>query len=461
MISIFDLFSIGVGPSSSHTVGPMRAANRFLNALMEKKSLFNCTAIKIEIHGSLAYTGKGHSTDRAILMGLLGELPETVDPDSIDERYNDIVDEKTILLNGTSRMKFNFKKDFIFNKKTLLPYHTNGMHFTAYDEDKKILQDDIYYSIGGGFVVHEKDDLSDNLVDKKLVPYNFSNAKQLFDLCKKNQLTIAQLIYQNEIALRNEEDVRKGILNIANVMRECIKKGCNTEGILPGGLNVKRRAPLLRKRLLAKGKPTSHKEMLALDWLNMFAIAVNEENAACSRVVTAPTNGAAGIIPAIMYYYECFYADVSDNDIIDFLLTASAIATLYKKGASISAAEVGCQGEVGVASSMAAGAFAAVLGGNLMQVENAAEIAMEHSLGLTCDPIGGLVQIPCIERNAIGAVKAINAARLALMETGLDKRVTLDKVIESMKQTGHDMSDMYKETSKGGLAKIRVNVIEC
>lgn len=458
MISIFEMFTIGVGPSSSHTVGPMRAAYRFINSV---KNLAVVHALKVEIFGSLAHTGVGHGTDKAIIMGLLGEQPETVDPDTINTRFDDLKQNKTLALNGEHTIAFDFKQDFVFNLVDRLPYHTNGMRFTAFDAEGHTLQTDCYYSIGGGFVVHESEALEDNLVARSEVPYPFNSADELFAQCNKHTLTIAEVMYQNEVALRSESEVREGILAIAEAMRRSVEKGLKTRGILPGGLEVKRRAPHLYDKLSEHDKPANYKDIESLDWLSMFAIAVNEENAAGSRVVTAPTNGAAGVIPAVLYYYETFYPNVSEQKSIDFLLTSAAIAALYKKGASISAAEVGCQGEVGVATSMAAGALTAVLGGDLLQVENAAEIAMEHSLGLTCDPIAGLVQIPCIERNAVGATKAVNISRLAMMETGRDKKVSLDKVIDTMKRTGKDMTDMYKETSKGGLAKIRVNVIEC
>ncbi|PIQ43921.1 MAG: L-serine ammonia-lyase [Gammaproteobacteria bacterium CG11_big_fil_rev_8_21_14_0_20_46_22] len=458
MISIFEMFTIGVGPSSSHTVGPMRAAYRFINSV---KNLAAVHALKVEIFGSLAHTGVGHGTDKAIIMGLLGEQPETIDPDSINACFETLKHDKTLLLNGKHSIDFDFDKEFIFNLVDRLPYHTNGMRFTAFDEKGHTLQTDCYYSIGGGFVVHESETLEDNLVAPSEVPYPFNSADELFVQCNQHTLTIAEVMYQNEVALRSESEVREGILAIAEAMRRSVEKGLKTRGTLPGGLEVKRRAPHLYDKLSEHDKPANYKDIESLDWLSMFAIAVNEENAAGSRVVTAPTNGAAGVIPAVLYYYETFYPNVTEQKSIDFLLTSAAIAALYKKGASISAAEVGCQGEVGVATSMAAGALTAVLGGDLLQVENAAEIAMEHSLGLTCDPIAGLVQIPCIERNAVGATKAVNISRLAMMETGRDKKVSLDKVIDTMKRTGKDMTDMYKETSKGGLAKIRVNVIEC
>ncbi len=462
MISIFDLFSIGVGPSSSHTVGPMRAGCAFVKNLKEKKCLEQVKKIKVEIFGSLAHTGHGHATDKAILMGLEGNLPESIDPSFIIPRFDAILKTHEIKLNGEHAVEFNFEKEFIFNKEDLLPRHTNGMRFSAYETEKVLFQEE-YYSIGGGFIItgHENLD-SQHTGAAENIPYPFDTAEQLLNQCRKNNKTIAEIMFANEISVRTPEEVRERILKIMSIMFESIERGCKTEGILPGGINVQRRAPILTKKLLAHGPiPNSYEQTDSIDWLNVYAIAVNEENAAGGRVVTAPTNGAAGIIPAVLNYYKTFYQAATEEKLIEFMLTAAAIAVLYKKGASISAAEVGCQGEVGVASSMAAGALAAVLGGTMMQVASAAEIAMEHNLGLTCDPVAGLVQIPCIERNAIGSVKAVNVARLALMESGENKKISLDKVIETMLRTGHDMSHMYKETSLGGLAKIKVNVIEC
>lgn len=462
MISIFDLFSIGVGPSSSHTVGPMRAACAFAKNLSSQNLLTNTQKVTVELFGSLAHTGKGHATDKAILLGLEGNLPENVDPTFIIPRFEAILSEKSLNLNNQQKIHFDFANEFIFNLKDLLPRHTNGMRFTAYDQNNLVLLQEDYYSIGGGFIITGAENLDSTHTGGENVPYPFDTAEQLLQLCKKHNKTIAEIMFANEISVRTPEEVRARILKIISIMLACIEHGCKTEGVLPGGLEVQRRAPILTKKLLERGKmPTSHEQTDSIDWLNVFAIAVNEENAAGGRVVTAPTNGAAGIIPAVLNYYKTFYKDASEEKLIEYMLTAAAIAVLYKKGASISAAEVGCQGEVGVASSMAAAALAAVLGGTMIQVASAAEIAMEHNLGLTCDPIAGLVQIPCIERNAIGAVKAVNVARLALMESGEHKKVSLDKVIETMKRTGHDMSHMYKETSLGGLAKIKVNVIEC
>ncbi len=456
IISIFDLFSIGIGPSSSHTVGPMKAANVFIESLQQP--VFSQIArIQIELFGSLAYTGKGHGTDKAILMGLEGNLPDTINPDLIQPRATKIIEEKHIQLKGLHAIPFDYASDFIYNFKDLLPFHTNGMRFTIYDKHAKSISSKVYYSIGGGFILDEKQASHPHASDTSALPYPFASAKTLLTLCEDNHFTIKDLMLANESSLRPTAEVHERLLHIAEVMRECIDKGCTSSGILPGGLHLKRRAPDVYQKLIQKGKPTSYEWMNSMEWLNLYAIAVNEENAAGGRVVTAPTNGASGIIPAVLHYYLTFYPQAKKEDAIDFLLAAGAIAILYKKNASISGAEVGCQGEVGVACSMAAGALTAMLGGSLYQIENAAEIAMEHHLGLTCDPINGLVQIPCIERNAMGAVKAVNAAHLALLGNG-QHYVSLDKVIATMKQTGKDMMSIYKETSQGGLA---ANLPEC
>lgn len=457
MISVFNLFSIGIGPSSSHTVGPMKAANAFVQHLKNPAQLMQAQHIKIELFGSLAFTGKGHGTDNAILLGLEGNAPDTVNPDEIKPRAKTIIEERSLRLAGEHPIPFDFLTDFIFNFKDLLPAHTNGMRFTAYDAQQNEICSRIYYSIGGGFILDEAQASQLSVVETDDCPYPFSSAKTLLELCEKNQLTIKDLMLANETHLRPEAEVKQRLLHIAHIMRECIDKGCHRPGILPGGLNVKRRAADLYQKLMAKGKPQTYEHMDGMEWLNLYAIAVNEENAAGSRIVTAPTNGAAGIIPAVLHYYLSFYPQTNPDAAIDFLLTAAAIGILYKKNASISGAEVGCQGEVGVACSMAAGALTAVLGGSLYQIENAAEIAMEHHLGMTCDPMNGLVQIPCIERNAMGAVKAVNATRLALLGDG-QHYVSLDKVIATMKQTGKDMMSIYKETSQGGLA---ANLPEC
>lgn len=447
-LSIFNLFSIGIGPSSSHTVGPMKAAREFSSILDTRTQ-----RIQIELFGSLAYTGKGHGTDNAILLGLEGNAPDTVNPDIIQPRAQEIITQKQICLPNNHYLPFHYETDLIYNFKELLPLHTNGMRFTAYDMNKNTLISRIFYSIGGGFIIDEHPVLQNN----NQIPYLFSTTKELLKHCEQQQLNIKSIMLANESALRSEDEVITQLYKISDTMRACIIKGCNTPGILPGGLQIKRRAPELLEKIKRKGKPASYEYTDSMSWLNLYAIAVNEENAAGSRVVTAPTNGAAGLVPAVLHYYLDFYPEAKPEHAIDFLLTAGAIAILYKKGASISGAEVGCQGEVGVACSMAAAALTAVLGGTIYQVENAAEIAMEHHLGMTCDPINGLVQIPCIERNAMGAVKAVNAARLALLGDG-QHFIHLDKVIATMKQTGKDMMSIYKETSLGGLA---ANIPEC
>jgi L-serine dehydratase len=452
-ISIFDLFSIGIGPSSSHTVGPMKAANEFIKNQQKLKSI---SRITIELFGSLAFTGKGHGTDCAILLGLEGNAPDTVPPEIIHPRSQEIIQQHSINLAKQHLVFFNYETDLIFNYQTKLPFHTNGMRFTAYDK-QQIIATDIYYSIGGGFILSEEQTTHPQTINNYTVPYPFVNTQELLSLCEEKNLQIKDIMWLNETSLHSEVEVKARLMKIAEVMRESIDRGCHTAGILPGGLKIKRRAAELYEKLMQKGRPGSHEHTDSMSWLNLYAIAVNEENAAGSRVVTAPTNGAAGVIPAVLHYYLDFYPDTKPEDAIDFLLTAGAFAILYKKGASISGAEVGCQGEVGVACSMAAGALTALLGGSIHQVENAAEIAMEHHLGMTCDPIGGLVQIPCIERNAMGAVKATNAARLALLGDG-KHFVSLDKVIATMKQTGKDMMTIYKETSLGGLA---ANIPEC
>lgn len=455
-ISVFNLFSIGIGPSSSHTVGPMKAANRFVNTLSTQEVLSKVSRVQIELFGSLAFTGIGHGTDKAILLGLEGETPDAVNPEIIAPRAKEIIEKGTLFILKHHSIHFNYQSDCQFNFKDLLPRHTNGMRFSAFTAENKLIITQIYYSIGGGFILDENETNQVNLVEDA-APFPFSHAKTLLEHCAANQLTIAEVMLANEKSMRPQAEIEERLFLIAQIMRECIDKGCRTSGILPGGLNVKRRAPLLYQKLQTKGKPNSYAETDSMEWLNLFAIAVNEENAAGGRVVTAPTNGAAGIIPAVLHYYLTFYPQAEKKDVLTFLLTAGAIAILYKKGASISGAEVGCQGEVGVACSMAAAALTAVLGGNIYQIENAAEIAMEHHLGLTCDPMKGLVQIPCIERNAMGAVKAVNAARLALLGDG-EHCVSLDKVIATMKQTGKDMMTIYKETSLGGLA---ANLPEC
>lgn len=452
-ISVFDLFSIGIGPSSSHTVGPMKAAREFVLSLEHHHAIQTTHHVRIELFGSLAFTGKGHGTDYAILLGLEGYAPDSIDPDLIPLRFHAICSEQMLLLAGKKAIPFHYEKDLLFHLNETLPKHTNGMRFTALNQAGEMIHSEIYYSIGGGFIITDKH------TPKKTfsLPYSFNTPKELLTLTEQHQCSIRDIMLANESHLHGEENVKKRLFQIATIMRECIDKGCHSPGILPGGLNIKRRAPELFQKLQQKGRPASHEYTDSMSWLNLYAIAVNEENAAGSRIVTAPTNGAAGVLPAVLHYYLDFYPNAKKEDTIDFLLTAGAIALLYKKGASISGAEVGCQGEVGVACSMAAAAITAVLGGNAYQIENAAEIAMEHHLGMTCDPIGGLVQIPCIERNAMGAVKAVNASRLALLGDG-SHYVSLDKVIATMKQTGKDMMTIYKETSLGGLA---ANIPEC
>lgn len=453
-ISTFEIFKIGVGPSSSHTVGPMKAANDFIQRLGTQ--LPQVKKIVTDLYGSLALTGIGHATDKAVIMGLLGEKPDTIEASTIEQRVQNIIAGQQLSLNQTHPIYFNYSEHLLFHNKEVLPKHVNGMRFSAYAADQQLVLSQIYYSVGGGFIVTDEEFGSGASPHTTPIPYPFETARELLNLCKTHQLSIAQLMLENEKSWRSEAEIRAGLLNIATVMSECIKRGCETTGFLPGGLNVPRRASRLYQKLLQKHE-TSNEPKEIMTWINVFAMAVNEENAAGGRVVTAPTNGAAGIIPAVLEYYKVFCPNANEQGILDFLLTAAAIAILYKLRASISGAEVGCQGEVGVACSMAAGALTAALGGTLEQIENAAEIGMEHNLGLPCDPVNGLVQIPCIERNAMGSVKAVNAAYLALAESG-EHKVTLDAVIATMNQIGKDMSSIYKETSLGGLA---VNITEC
>lgn len=457
-ISVFDLFSIGIGPSSSHTVGPMLAANAFLQLLIDEGVFDQVVRVKIELYGSLALTGKGHGTDKAILNGLEGAKPDTVVPETMVPRMHEILSHQKLRLNNVHDIAFNQSQDFLFLQKELLPKHSNGMRFTAYDVDNNTLAAQVYYSIGGGFITTEE--AFDSCGEERAsIPYPFSTADELLRLAHENHLSIAELMMANELTWRDEESIHQGILEIAKVMDDCIYNGCHSSSdVLPGGLMLKRRAPALYQKLnsnLGVHSVLEHADLM--NQLNLFAMAVNEENAAGGRIVTAPTNGAAGIIPAVLKYFQIAHHKNAKEDIYTYFLTAAAIGILYKRGASISGAEVGCQGEVGVASSMAAAALTAVLGGSIEQIENAAEIAMEHHLGMTCDPVLGLVQIPCIERNAMGTVKAVNASRLALIGDGTHF-ISLDKVIKTMLQTGLDMQSIYKETSKGGLA---VNIIEC
>ena len=457
MISVFDIFSIGIGPSSSHTVGPMRAALLFARRLEALGLLSRVTGIKVELYGSLGATGRGHGSDKAVVLGLLGETPEAVEPDEVDGKLEPV--RTTGILNLLQRrsVSFSLNADLVFHKKQRMPLHVNGMSFRALGGEGKTLVEKTYYSVGGGFVVDTDEQGEPVLREDASVslPYPFRTATELLDLCDRYNLSISALMLENEKRLRTEQDIRSGLLDIWKVMQECVVRGCRTSGILPGGLKVRRRAAALKEKLTQRQDTAGAFE--AMDWVNLYALAVNEENAAGGRVVTAPTNGAAGIIPAVLHYYHRFCAGADDDGVVRFLLTAAAIGILYKLNASISGAEVGCQGEVGSACSMAAGALTEVLGGAPAQVEQAAEIAMEHNLGLTCDPVGGLVQIPCIERNAIASVKAINAARMALLADG-QHYVSLDKVIKTMRETGADMKMKYKETARGGLA---VNVIEC
>lgn len=457
-ISVFDIFKIGIGPSSSHTVGPMRAAMTFVRELEQQGVIDQVKRLRVELFGSLAATGKGHGTDKAVLLGLEGESPDLVDPAIIPQRLATIRNTGAVRLLQRYPLQFNEKADLLFQRKAL-PYHANGMRFTVFDATgTELLQTD-YYSVGGGFVVTDAAAAADRLTnDDTRLPYPFKTGATLLRLCATHHKPISTLMMNNERAWLSEEQIRKGLLNIWQVMQACVERGLHQEGVMPGGMKVKRRAANLYRQLTGEVPPqTPGVPVGTLDWVNLFALAVSEENASGGLVVTAPTNGAAGIIPAVLHYYWRFCEGANEEGVIRFLLTAAAIAILYKENASLSGAEVGCQGEVGVACSMAAGALAEVLGGTPEQVENAAEIGMEHNLGLTCDPVGGLVQVPCIERNAMGAVKAINAARIALRGDGTHF-VSLDKVIKTMRETGADMKTKYKETSRGGLA---VNLIEC
>jgi L-serine dehydratase len=481
--SLFELFKIGIGPSSSHTVGPMRAALRFSRKLASTGLLPRTARLNVDLYGSLALTGIGHGTDRAILLGLLGEAPDTVDPAAVEASIAAIRSTGQLALAGSVTIPFTDAENLHFRRNQMYPdpavvSHPNGMRFTAFDLDGALLADEVFYSIGGGFIVSEAERTAESLTSARTVPYPFRSSADLLSTAKQHNLTIANLLLANEVALLNdptitinrpqpaagslkqqtaEEKIRASILALWQTMQQCTQRGIEIEGILPGGLNVRRRAPRLAHRLETEG---SKDPLAPMDWVTVYAMAVNEENAAGGRVVTAPTNGAAGVIPAIAHYYMRFIessADEKEEGLIRYFLTAAAIGILYKENASISGAEVGCQGEVGVACSMAAGGLVAALNGTNAQIEHAAEIAMEHNLGMTCDPIGGLVQIPCIERNGMGAVKAINASRLAMHETG-DHKLSLDQIIATMYQTGLDMQSRYKETSLAGLA---LNIIEC
>ncbi|WP_369193619.1 L-serine ammonia-lyase [Streptomyces djakartensis] len=453
-ISVFDLFSIGIGPSSSHTVGPMRAAGLFVRRLRNEELLGSVTSVRAELYGSLGATGHGHGTPKAVLLGLAGDSPRTVDVETADERVETIRTGGRLNLLGEHEIAFSFDDDMVLHRRKALPYHANGMTLWAYDASGAELLTKTYYSVGGGFVVDEDAVGADRIkLDDTVLKYPFRTGDELLRLTEETGLSISALMLENERAWRSEEEIREGLLEIWRVMQACVARGMSREGILPGGLKVRRRAANTARKLRSEGDP----QALAMEWITLYAMAVNEENAAGGRVVTAPTNGAAGIIPAVLHYYMNFVPGADEEGVVRFLLAAGAIGMLFKENASISGAEVGCQGEVGSACSMAAGALAEVLGGSPEQVENAAEIGMEHNLGLTCDPVGGLVQIPCIERNGMAAVKAVTAARMAMRGDGSHK-VSLDKVIKTMKDTGADMSVKYKETARGGLA---VNIIEC
>ncbi len=458
-ISVFDLFKIGIGPSSSHTVGPMRAAGKFVQVLQQRQQLSQVATVRVTLYGSLGATGIGHGSDKAILLGLEGEYPESIDTTQIESRLAQIKSSQVLTLLGEHAIHFDYEQDFVLLGKKNLDYHSNGMQLSALDAQGAELFSNTYYSIGGGFVVEEADAQQDHLhaSDDTQLPYAFKNMQQLLDMCKRTGMSISQIMMKNELCWRSEEEIRSGLLHIWQVMQDCIHAGCHNEGILPGGLNVRRRAAQLYQKLRDKYETALTDPLSAIDWVNLYAIAVNEENAAGGRVVTAPTNGAAGIIPAVLKYYDRFISHHNEDGIVNFLLAAGAVGILYKENASISGAEVGCQGEVGSACSMAAAGLTEVSGGTPEQVENAAEIAMEHNLGLTCDPINGLVQVPCIERNAMAAIKAINAKRMAMNGDG-EHFVSLDKVIATMRNTGRDMKKKYKETARGGLA---VNVTEC
>ncbi|MCL2914346.1 L-serine ammonia-lyase [Shewanella corallii] len=458
MISVFDMFKIGIGPSSSHTVGPMKAAKVFVDILQEKGLLAQTDELRSELFGSLGQTGKGHGTGKAVILGLMGEDPETVDTDNVDATLLRVEKEQQMVVTGGHIVKFTRENGITYHRRKSLPAHANAMTLYAY-KDGELLYERTYYSVGGGFVLDEDEIQAKDASPATPItaaPYDFDSAAQLLNLCNENGLSISSLMMANERAVASNEEINAGLWRIWETMKSCIERGYLREGLLPGGLKLRRRAPGLYRRLKAEGK-NNVDPLNAMDWVDLFALSVNEQNAAGDRVVTAPTNGAAGIIPAVLCYYHTFVQPVDEDICARFLLTAAAIGILYKKNASISGAEVGCQGEVGVACSMAAAGLTEIMGGTVVQVENAAEIGMEHNLGLTCDPVGGLVQVPCIERNAMGAVKAINASRMALRGDGHHK-VSLDKVIKTMMDTGKDMRSKYKETAKGGLA---VNIVEC
>ena len=465
-LSVFDLFKIGIGPSSSHTVGPMKAAAMFAKALAQDGMLAATARVEVRLYGSLGATGKGHGTDTAVMLGLEGLMPDSIDPDTIDARLKKIRKEKVLQLQGRHPIAFAEKSDVLFLRRETLSFHPNGVKFMALDAAGALLQERRYFSVGGGFVVSQEDADAEHaatheapriVADRTVLAYPFLSGDALLAITASTGMSIAQVMRANEHAWRSDEEVDAGLDAIWDAMKACVARGIRTDGHLPGNLMVKRRAAELHRSLSSRPEEGLRDQLTILDFVNVYAMAVNEENAAGGRVVTAPTNGAAGIMPAVMHYYERFISGANQQGIRDFLLTAGAIGILYKENASISGAEVGCQGEVGVACSMAAAGLAAVMGGSPAQVENAAEIGMEHNLGLTCDPVGGRVQSPCIERNAMGSVKALNAARMAMRGDGTHF-VSLDQVIKTMRDTGRDMMTKYKETSRGGLA---VNVIEC
>ncbi len=457
-IRIFELFKVGIGPSSSHTVGPMLAAGRFVQALRQQQGLATTARIQVELFGSLGLTGRGHGSDKAVVLGLMGHEPATVDVERVDDWMRQWRESQRLQLPGGPVVALHPREDLIFHKRESLNFHPNGMRFTALDGSNQRLLRREYFSVGGGFVLDEDETGQKRLVeDDTLVPFPYTSAAELLAFCRQEGCSIAEIQLRNECAWQPAEAVRQQLLAIWQVMEACIERGMHTEGVLPGGLKVPRRAPALYRDLRNRPESQLCDQLSILDWVNLYALAVNEENAAGGRVVTAPTNGAAGTLPAVLMYLVRFCHMGNEDQIVNFLLTAGAVGLLYKMNASISGAEVGCQGEVGVACSMAAAGLTQALGGSPEQVENAAEIAMEHHLGMTCDPIGGLVQIPCIERNAMAAVKAINAQRMAMRGDGMHF-VSLDKVIRTMRETGADMQSKYKETSRGGLA---VNVVEC
>ena len=461
-VSVFDLFKIGIGPSSSHTVGPMRAARLFALHLRQVGLLGQTSRVRCWLYGSLGATGKGHGSDKAVLLGLTGHEPDTVDVEGIDAELTALRGSGELKLLGEHTIAFTEREDLLFMRRETLPFHANGMRLAAFNAAGDEIDQRTYYSVGGGFVVSEEvaangDRQKVIAPDMTVLPLPYRNGAELLAIAHREKLSIAQVMRRNEQHWRTDAEIDAGLLHIWQVMQDCVRRGCRTEGVLPGGFKVKRRAASLYRALTENPESALKDPLQVMDWVNLYALAVNEENAAGGRVVTAPTNGAAGIVPAVLHYYTRFAPASTPAGVIDFLLTAAAIGILYKENASISGAEVGCQGEVGVACSMAAGALAAVMGGTPEQVENAAEIGMEHHLGLTCDPVGGLVQIPCIERNAIASVKAINAARMALRGDGTH-HVSLDKVIKTMRETGADMKIKYKETARGGLA---VNIVEC